>query len=361
MKILMFISQLERGGAERVISNLANYLSLDNDVTIAVLRKRKIEYEIKDSINIVNLEDENISKKNKIIKNIIRFKNLKKHLMKEKYDIALCFLPSSSFMMLALKRMMKLKVVVSVRNDPKNECKSLIYQFLMRTLYPKADGFVFQTEDAKKYFSEHIQKKSTIILNSLSQNFIIDKPYCGERKKEIISVGRLANQKNQKLLIKAFSEIHKKYPDYKLIIYGEGDLKKSLEKLINKLSLNDVVLLPGAVKNIKDEIYDSKIFVLTSKYEGLPNALMEAMALGIPSISTDCPCGGPKAIIRDGENGFLINVNDKNMLIDRITYLIENEEVYNKISIEANKIKELANPEKINLEWKRYLKKVIED
>ena len=126
---------------------------------------------------------------------------------------------------MSLKEKRKIKVIVSVRNDPKIEYKSKLYNLLMRKLYPKADGFVFQTRDAKEFFSSEIQEKSTIILNSLNPNFIVDEPYLGEREKNIVSVGRLADQKNHKLLIRAFKNVSEKFPEYKLVIYGEGTLK----------------------------------------------------------------------------------------------------------------------------------------
>jgi glycosyltransferase involved in cell wall biosynthesis len=147
-----------------------------------------------------------------------------------------------------------------------------------------------------------------IIPNPINPEFNV-KPFSGKRRKIITSVGRLSEQKNQHVLIEAFSRIEKDFPDYELVIYGEGNLRETLENQIKTLKLENKVKLPGVKKNIKNEIYDCSLFVLPSLYEGMPNALMEAMALGLPVISTDCPCGGPRFLIHN-YNGLLVKVNN---------------------------------------------------
>ena len=115
------------------------------------------------------------------------------------------------------------------------------------------------------------------------------------------------NKKNQKILIEAFSKIEGAYPEYELIIYGEGSLRETLEKQVRDLGIEQKVKLPGNDANVLEKIRDAGIFVLSSNYEGMPNALIEAMALGIPSISTDCPCGGPKTLVQPYINGLLFS------------------------------------------------------
>ena len=359
MKIMICIGQLCKGGAERVVCNLANYLSKNNNVTLVVFRNTKIDYEISTDVKIIKLDNKE-KEKFKLLKNMKRIIKLNKILKKEKFDVTLSFLPRPSYITLFLKKFRKNKVIVSVRNDPKMEYKSLLNKILMKWLYPLADGFVFQTEEAKQYFPENIQKKSIIILNSVNENFIIDKPYNGIRDKIIVSVGRLDEQKNQKMLIKAFSKIHYKYPKYNLIIYGEGCLRNDLEKLINDLNLEKNIFLPGIEDNIKEKLYKASLFVLPSNYEGMPNSLIEAMALGVPSISTNCPCGGPKDLINDGENGFLIDVNSEEDLVKKMDLVLSGIYDISKISKNANKIKDRINPKIINKEWENYLKKIYE-
>ena len=357
MKLMFCIGEMKKGGAERVVANLSNYLIKHNEeVNIITTIKGKSFYELDKKINLDGLDDDKLHK-NFIIKNKKRLKKLKAILKNKKPDIIVSFLPEPSYRVLFLKIFNRqLKVIVSVRNDPKVEYKSRINRLIMKLLYPLADGFVFQTKEAQEYFSKKIQNKSVIIPNPINEDFIC-KPYEGEREKIIVAVGRLEEQKNHKMLIDAFSMLPKELNKYKLIIYGEGSLRNKLEEQINELGLKDRVLLPGQVDNIKDKIYKASLFVLSSNYEGMPNALMEAMALGIPCISTDCPCGGPRFLIKDGYNGYLIPTNDIYSLCKTMQNVLGKEQT--EISKRANKIIIKLNPNKINQDWHEYINKII--
>lgn len=356
MKILFCIGNLSKGGAERVVANLCNYLIKEDETTIVTTKGKKSEYNLDERIKINCLENEEANK-NFILKNIERIKKLQKIVKNENPDIIISFLPEPSYRILFLKIFNhKLKVIVSVRNDPKVEYKSILSKCVMKILYPLANGFVFQTQEAKEYFNKNIQKKSVIIPNPIEEEFLCE-PYTGKREKIIITVGRLEEQKNHKMLIDAFSKLPKEFSEYKLIIYGEGSLRKELEKQIKDLKLLNRVLLPGQVDNIKEKIYKASLFVLSSKYEGMPNALMEAMALGIPCISTDCPCGGPRFLIKDGYNGYLVPINDTYSLYKTMQNVLDKEQT--EISKRANKIIVNLNPNKINKDWHEYINKII--
>lgn len=356
MKILICISQLKKGGAERVVTNLANYFIDNNDVIIVSLKSFQPEYQLDKKIKIAKLDSN--KKQNKISKFINRIYKLNKIIKKEKPDIVLSFLPEPSFLVLLIKKIQRIKIIVSVRNDPKEEYRNVFYNIAMRLLYPKADGFVFQTEDAKSFFSSKIQKKSVVIMNPLNPEFLMNR-FKGVRKKEIVAVGRLFEQKNHKLLIKSFSIFHKKHPDYTLTIYGEGPLRKELENLVEKLKIKDYVNLPGIEHDIKNKIYQSSVFVLSSDYEGMPNSLMEALTLGLPCISTDCPCGGPRALIKDGINGVLTEVGNVEMFAEKLSALVEDKEKLDNLSKNTQKYIKDIDPHKINKEWEEYVKKVL--
>ena len=227
----------------------------------------------------------------------------------------------------------------------------------MKILYPKANGFIFQTKEAQEYFPKKIQNKSTIIFNSLNPDFLIDR-FKGVRDKEIVSVGRLAEQKNQELLIKAFAKFHQIHPEYELTIYGEGPLKEKLQNLVKDLNMEEFIKLPGIENDIKTKIYKASFFVLSSDYEGMPNSLMEALTLGLPCISTDCPCGGPKTLIEDGINGILTEVGNIDMLTEKMNMIIEHPELKDTLSKNAQKNIEKMHPEKINKQWEEYLESI---
>lgn len=356
MRILFCIGNLLKGGAERVAANLCNYLISENAVTIVLTQNKKSVYEIDKKIEMEYL-DEGQKYNNFILKNFTRINKLI-HIIKEKKpDIIISFLPEPSYRVLFLKLFNpRLKVIVSVRNDPRVEYKSKISKFIMKILYPLADGFVFQTQEAKEYFSKKIQKNSIVIPNPINKDFLCE-PYNGEREKNIVTVGRLEKQKNHKLLIQAFSKLPKEFQEYKLIIYGEGSLRNELQEQINTLGLENRIIIAGQVEDVKKEIYKASVFVLSSDYEGMPNALMEAMALGIPCISTDCPCGGPKFLIKNGYNGYLVPVNNIEELSKVIKEVLENNQI--DISKNANKIIEDLNPSKINKKWQEYITEIV--
>lgn len=357
MNIAIFIGGLGTGGAQRVVCNLSNYLCKNNNVTIITLSGIESSYQLNKNVIHKTLERKNVNK-NFIIKNINRIIELNKFIKREKQDVFISFLPIPSFILLLLKRNIKSPILVSVRNDPKVEYKSKVSNFLMRSLYPRADGFIFQTQDAKKYFDGIIKSNSAIIPNPINEDFVIDR-FKGERKKVIVSVGRLAEQKNHALIIDAFSKISEKFNEYKLLIYGEGALRNKLEEQIISLGLNERVILCGNVKNLRENIYDSSLFIMSSNYEGMPNALMEAMSIGLPVISTDCPCGGPRFLIDNMKNGILVPVNDVDLMIEAIERVLDDNELSKNISKEASKISKTLNPTKIHMLWEEYINESV--
>ncbi len=346
------IGALNKGGAERVVSVLSNEFIKQHEVEIVLNKEGKIEYPLDSKVVLKYLDDTDkksafrrLSKLNQIIK-------------KDNPDIILSFLPEPSFRVMLVNFLRRKKVIISVRNDPNVEYASKIYKILYKLLYPHANGFVFQTEDAQKFFSEKIQKKSTIIPNPVSKQFLCER-FEGEREKTIVTVGVIKKQKNQKLLIDAFDQIAEKYPDYTLKIYGDGDIRDEVVKYASEKKSKDNILFMGKVDDVKSAIYQDGIFVLSSDFEGMPNALMEAMALGLPCISTDCPIGGPKSLIHEGENGLLIPVGDQDALVTEILKLIEDKSLANKISMNANHTMKQYSKEIISDRWIKYIESLV--
>src|SRR5690606_14194702 len=165
----------------------------------------------------------------------------------------------------------------------------------------------------------------------------------------LISVGRLSVEKNHRALIIAFSAWVKKYPDIRLMIYGEGPERASLEKIIADLALQDRVMLPGAVQNIQAALLAADLFVFPSRYEGFPNALCEAMAMGLPVVASDC--SGNAEVIQDGVNGFLFPVDDMSSLTKIVFRLLENPAECQGIAKNASAIVERYGPEKVYGLW----------
>jgi len=364
MRIAFTINSLSKGGAQRVFSNLMNYvIEHDDEVYLIMLNKSPIEYDINKKINIFYVNNYERNKKNIIITTITFIKNIfkmKKILNQIHPDVILSFLPITNFVTLWANNN-KYPIVVSTRNDHNIEFPNKKYQFLMQKLYNKADGFIFQTEEQKAYFDTvNIKKKYAIIPNPINENFLVER-YKGKREKVIVSVGRLVKQKNQELIIDAFNDIKDKIPKYKLIIYGEGELRGKFIDKINELNLSDRIFLPGKVDNIKEKIYKSSLFILSSNYEGMPNSLMEAMSLGLPVIATDCPCGGPKSLVKNGENGVLIPVDGRKELSLAILKVIKNEEFSEKIQKNAVSIQKKLDPALIYSKYYDFFEEIIKE
>ncbi len=342
-KILFYSMTMYSGGAERVVSNLSNYFIKENDVAIATLINSRIDYDLNNRIDIL------FSSKNCNTNMFFRIKNsinLLKNTKKYNPDVIIAFCPTMCFLACFFKIFFKsfkdIKLIISERNDPYSEYKNFLFKYIANLLYSKSDIIVFQTNGAKSFFNEKVQKKGVIITNPINEKFL---NILKSDKKEncIVNVGRLEPQKNQKLLINACTNVFKKYPNWKLKIYGEGNLKKELETLIIDLKMEKNIFLMGRCNELNKELPKNKIFVLSSNFEGMPNALMEAMACGLACISTDCPCGGPNDLIVNYKNGILIPVNDIKSMEKEIINLIENKELFNRLCNVHNNFNTISN------------------
>ncbi len=346
------------GGAARQLIMLANALvNYDYQVSLIILADCKIGYKIDKRVNIINLSNYEIS--NKKLNIFIRFLHLLKALLKLKPDITISYWLQPIYMLSFLPKKIYGKLIYSERCDP-GDMQYNGFLGKMRSLaFKNVDGFVFQTEGAKSYFNEDIRSRSLVIPNSVDipkkyHNLNIDR----NREKTIVNVGRLCKQKNQALLIESFKLIADEFPDYNLVIYGDGLLKNELLNQINSLSLENRVFIIDSSKDLFDKICYSSLFVLTSDYEGLPNSLMEAMALGIPSISTDCRPGGARALIRNGKNGLITPIGDKFALANAMKYLIKNPDVAYKFAELAKNIINTNSSQRVFLNWNEYIKKI---
>lgn len=319
-KILFIIDGLGAGGAERVLSELANYFS-ENGKMIYIISL--IDKEIFYSLNhqIEHFVFKQGKGKHLIIRYYQRIKYIKQLIKCIKPDIAISFLPMSNMVSCLTFWNEKVPLIISERNDPNRNPESRAMRLIRNQLYRLADGIVFQTKDAQKYFSKSIQKKSVIIFNPLKKGL---KAQEGEHKDILFTVGRLEKQKNQKMLIQAFKQVNELYPEYELWIFGSGSEENSLKEQVKNLGLSKKVEFKGVSARWYEEVSQADIFILPSNYEGMPNSLMEALALGKICISTDCPIGGPKELISDGKNGFLIQTGNQEELEKRIIYVINN-------------------------------------
>lgn len=311
MKKITFVTgAMGRGGAERVISLLANYYSdMGWNVSICMLLHPTVAYELLDNVRVVDLSNEKV----RAVLDIPRMALvLRRYLKTEKPDVLVGFLRQIIPVIHMASSGLKMRRVYSERNDPAALRSNAVYEKLLIRAYARCDRTVLQTKRARDYFPEKVQRNSVIIPNPIS----VKTQAAPERRARIVTAGRLEKQKNQAMLIRAFAALHEQHPEYTLDIYGEGGLRGELQGHIDALGLADCVHLPGNVPDIHEQMADAEMFVLSSDFEGLSNALLEAMMMGLPCIATNC--AGCDEVIEDGVNGLLIPVGDTQTLADAL-------------------------------------------
>lgn len=363
-KIAFHLNCLEQGGAERVVSNLANQFAKEGyEVFVATEWIGENEFALDERVHrvVVGLKPED-EKKGRVDKFFRRVRYLKEFMLKEKPDVLIAFAQRANYRALMACPGTGVPVVISIRTDPVGHYDAVSDKIQIPLLFPRAAGCVFQTTGQKEFFKPYLQENSTVILNPLNPKYIgVPKPE--KREKAVVQSARLVDFKNQPMLLEAFSRVHEKHPDYVLKIYGgdSGDgTKEILEKSIAKKHAREWIRLMGASDSLEQELIRGSVYAFSSDWEGMPNALLEAMALGMPIVATDCPCGGPRTVIRNEENALLIPIKDPQAMADGICRLIEDRELAERLGDNARKIAEIANPEAVFTQWKEYLEMTIE-
>lgn len=339
MKIVFVLPDMPGGGSERVVAMLANeYVNRGYQVAILLFAGNQVAYPLDKRVEVYIAGQ--ASGGNPFIQ-VTRLLHMRRFYRKNKGCCIFSFCVRGSIFSVLAAAGIPHRFLVSERNDPSR----ISEQKLRDWSYRKAEKLFLQTDDMKKSFATDIQAKSVVIPNPVSSG--MPEPFQGERKKRIVSVGRLQPQKNHKLLIDAFAEFHNVYPDYELHIFGIGELEHDLIRQAENLHITDKVVLRGFSSNVQQEIWDSAMFVLSSDYEGISNSMIEALAMGVPVISTDCPVGGSRMYIENQVSGILTPVGDHKALAEAMVSIANDPEFARKLSINGAKIKEKYGLSKI--------------
>jgi len=325
IKHITFISpQIGYGGAERVASVLASTLAEEGyEVDLIVYARTQDEYPISDKVNIFLLPERKAGQ-NKISYLVSKFYFLRKLFRDLKPDILVPFLPYQVEHCYFASRGLGIPMVVTVRNNPMYDTDSDKQRKRRDYIAKKVEGVFLQSEFQKDYFPEDIQKKSFVVANPVSDGIVKAQYHPSAKVEKIVSVGRLEEQKNFPMLIHAFAIAAEKHPELSLDIYGAGSLKEELGSLISQLNLDGRVCLRGRTDCIEKTLCQYDLFILPSDFEGMPNSLMEAMGVGLPCISTDCPTG-PKELLGDGQRGILVEMDSTEQMAKAIEDMCANE------------------------------------
>lgn len=352
-KIILSFATLAQGGAARVCANLSSPLCDHfDDVILVTWADRPQFYEYDHRAKWFCVEKE-VGGTNDL-KRMGWFRSLVK---REKPDLILSFLEPFNIRVLLCTMGLGVKTIVAERNDPRSVNKYWIVNQLEKLVYSRADIILVQTETIRTFFDGKLKDRTHIIYNPVNiASEMIGKALETPKRGRVVSVARLIPQKNHDVLIKAFALFVKKHPEYSLTIYGEGPLMDELKRLAVSQGVGDRVFLPGPSKTIHHDILDADMMCLVSDREGMSNAMIEAMCLGLPCICTKV--SGAIDLINDGKNGLLVDIGDVDGLLNKMDFLASEKEKARLIGQEAKGLYELLNKERIYKEWIDFLKTV---
>lgn len=343
---LFVIPTLGGGGAERVVSVLASELCKSAKVTVLAYFRARHEYARDEKVEVIYLTDTEADYDS--MNYYRRLRGIRRIVKQVNPDYVIPFLFQVCMQARVALLGTRYPVLQTVRNDP----AALPASPLVRKL---RDGFIrfspktiVQNERQKEYFPKSLWHKIFVMPNPVRTDLLdIDRHIPTSERRTMISVGRLSAQKNYDLIIDVFAQSEVIRKKTQLLIYGEGELHAELQEKINRLGLKDAIHLMGRSEDMLSAYAHADLFVMTSNFEGMPNALMEAMASGLPCISTDCPTG-PSDLIANRQNGILIDMNSRAQLEEAILFFLSNEEQAQLMGRNARKtICERYTPETI--------------
>ena len=331
-RIVFVIPDMPGGGTERVVALLANeYGRRGIAVTILLFAGHETAYPLGEGVEVVSVGNPSGGSVKERLGRILRMRRFyKAHPGCQIWSFSVMGAVFSAVAALGQRHF----VLVSERNDPHR----YEHPRIRNISYRLADVVVCQTPDAAESFPAAIRRKAVVIPNPLEMEGLV--PYDGERQARIVAVGRLSAQKNHRLLLEAFAMFAGRHETYVLEIYGKGELEEELKNLAGKLGIAHRVFFQGFSDNVQEKIRQAEMYVLSSDYEGISNSMLEAMALGMPVIATDCPIGGSRMYIKDGVNGHLVPVGDAQALAAAMDRMAGDPAFGRKLGREASKLRE---------------------
>ena len=357
MRITLTIPSLGCGGAERVMCWLAGSLARrGHEVTLLAVRSVPVFYKIDPAVKVSRGRidtPEEAGGAARALNFARRVLWLRREISAAKPDVIVGFEDVANVLMLCATTGSRTPVVLNEQVNPMQHFVPSVYVKLRKLLYPRAAALVMLTSDQVDWAASIVGKDKVRIIPSpasVPEGGGPEPDFFEPGRKHIIAVGRLNPQKGFDMLLEAFSKVSGGRPDWRLVILGEGSLRGEIENGVKRLGLAGRVVLPGVVGNVAAAHRRSEFFVLSSRYEGFPNALAEAMACGLPAVSFDCP-SGPADIVRDGVDGVLVPPGDTAALAAAMARLMDSPRERERMSRNAAGITERFGGERVFAMW----------
>jgi len=355
-KICFVIPSLSGGGAERVVSVLASQLIRDeHDISVIKYFDTENDYPTDERIKVVCISN-GFEDAYRTLSYPQKIKKIRYALKQINPEYVVPFLPHVAVHVFLAGLGLHLKTIQTVRVAPAISPASFVMRKFRDVLVAISYSTFVQTGSQKQYFSDRVHHKICVLPNPVSETMFEAKPQYTESITDIVSLGRLTAQKNFEMLIEAVNAIKEEGRCVRLSIYGEGELSASLQRKIEEMGCSDFCRLCGRTADTAETLCKSHIFVLPSNFEGMPNALMEAMAVGLPCISTDCQTG-PGDLIQNGR-GILVPVGDRQAMIGAIKQMMDHPDMAMQMGMAAKEyMKENYSP---NIIAERFINDVVQ-
>ena len=364
--IVIVVSAMNMGGAQRVVSILCNHWS-QNGYTVTLISTfsdQKINYyQINNNVTLKYLINNPYFPKHKSFNLVWKLINLRRLIKSQKPDIVISFLTRVNVASALSTIGMKSPLIICERTFPPFPTLNNNFFWMYRILFKSVDRIIIQTLKGKTWLNQNFSNCNVQVipnpvvypLPSNNERMVSPNSVTSQSKKIILASGRMHKHKQFDVLIRAFSIVKDNFKDWDLIILGDGEEIDNLNKMLIDFNLNKRVYLPGSVGNMSEWYDRADIFILSSLLEGFPNVLLEAMAHGLPCISFDCDTG-PRDMIQDGVNGILINPKEKELgLSNAIIKMINNEKFRNNIANNSIFLRDKYSVDNIMQKWDNVL------
>lgn len=359
MRTLLFVApHIGYGGAEKNFIGIANY-AVSHGYKVFLLTEEGRENLRTIDERIVRLSA-HISNDASLIKKYLQaIFAIKTAIGHSHADVVISFIELWRSASVIATRLSRTKCIVSERADPYT--RSGRFNRIIFGIFALADGYVFQTPQARDFFSSKVKRKAIVIPNPVFEEDALQE-YVGEKKKIIVSIARLdIEQKRQDLIIDAFNLIKDDFPEHVLYLYGDGKDKQILEEQISRLGLQKRVFFKGITRNVYQSLGETQVMIMASDYEGMPNAIIESMCVGVPVVSTKCSPGGAEYLINNNENGILVERGDVKGLADGVKRLLIDKDLYEHVRKNGFEVKTKLDSKILLPLWTAYIEKTITD